>query len=284
MSFNVLNIIFVFFFFLSSALFSMKADADYNYFLKDKERPKLTQELFKKYVKPQLKGMLTEFFLVLRKANPVQYEIITLRNQIMDINLAWKNWLSLCPKMSEECEAPLLGVYQLLHKLDFILNDTLLSKIKLKGLKDQSDIDATLLLMRDLDKVTLESYALSHQMEELLITINTGYYYNKSHPDLSPILHSMLLSSEFIMTSQIDSLYRKEIEYIWEGFFKQIERRLIIEDDQTFLFNGLGDLNMAWNGFHMRMAKSSLHIDKEIVNLIELMHNRWNAILRYILE
>ena len=270
--------------FLSLLCLCMNAEANYNYFRYDREKPKLSQELFIRYVKPQLKGMLAEFFLDLKKANPVQNEIITLRNQILDINLAWHNWLLLCPKMSEECETPLLGVYQLLHQLDFVLNNALSSKIKLKGLKTQSDIDATLLLMRDLDKVTLESYGLSHQMEELLITINTGYYYNKSHPDLSPVLHSMLLSSEFIMTSQTDSLYRKEVEFIWESFFKQIERRLIIENDQPFLLNSLGDLNVAWNGFHMRMAKSSLQIDKEIVNLIELMHNRWNAILRYILE
>ncbi|HAZ14423.1 MAG: hypothetical protein A2X86_19525 [Bdellovibrionales bacterium GWA2_49_15] len=270
--------------FIFTTLFCMRAEAEYNYFRSDKEKQKLTKELFIRFLKPHLKGMLAEFFLILKKANPVQQEIITLRNQILEINLAWHNWLILCPKMSEECEAPLLGVYQLLHQLDFMLNDALSNKVKLKGLQAQSDIDATLMLMRDLDKVTLESYALSHQMEELLITINTGYYYNKSHPDLSPILHSMLISSEFIMTSQIESLYRKDIEYLWEVFFKQIERRLIIDNDHTFLLNGLGDLNVAWNGFHMRMAKSSLHIDKEIVNLIELMHNRWNVILRYILE
>gem|GEM_PF-5455021 len=244
----------------------------------------VTQEQFGRYVNPQLKNMLTEFFYALKKNNSVQEDITQMRNQILELNLLWKKYKNICPKMSEECDLPLIEVYQQLRKIDFSLSEIQLKKIKLKGHKNQADVDTSLQLIADINSIAHTAYQLTHQMEELIATINTGYYYNKPHPDLFPALHKMLISSEFIMTSQVDLSFRKEIEFIWENFFKIVEQKMLLEGDARFFNSNYEDLNMVWNSFHMRMSKSSLPVDREIVVLFEQMHNRWNGILRTMLD
>jgi len=228
--------------------------------------------------------MLQEFFHIIRKLNPQQNEVINIKTKILDINLAWNEWIKECLRPSQECEAPIHEIYKNARSLDYEINFALKEKISFKEAQTDTDIEMTLALLTELNELSNRSYEFLHHLEELMITLNTSFYFdNTFQKKLAPLLHNMLFTSEMLLVSQVDAQYRPVFDFIWENFFKEVEKDMIIEKNQKILMNDLEDLNIAWNTFHMRTTKSNLDFDQNLAKIITIMHNRWNSILKIIL-
>jgi hypothetical protein len=280
-----MNISYLHLFLVLNIFFNSPAKAGYSYFHSKKEDMQLTRESFIRYVRPQSRSIVQEYYHLLKKLDPVHANLIQTKNLISDIRNNWSDWERSCFKMNPECEKSLKVIYQQNYKLELLLFAITDKGINLKQAYEQNKLDSFLMLSGSLDKIRRLNYQLLHSLEETLITSQTSYErYNSTRSIFNKHIHEMGLASEIIITSQVSKSYKKDFDFIWVSFISKLDRYIVKKKNLKFLLSNLEDLNISWNAFHMKMAKGNKGLPKAQVKLIGIMHNRWNSILKMILR
>jgi len=259
--------------------------ANYSYFHFKKSDVLLTRESFFRWVRPQSRSIVQEYYHLLKKLDPVHANLIQIKNLISEIRQKWTKWEQSCFTMNPQCEKDLKEIYDKNHRLESLLFNVTDKGINYVSAYNNNKIDSFLILSGALDKIRRLNYELLHSLEEALITSQTSYErYSSPKSKFNGLLHEMGLASEIIITSQVSKSYKKEFDFLWVSFISKLDRYVIKEKNMKFLINRLEDLNISWNSFHMKMAKGNKGLPLPLVKLIAIMHNRWNSILKIILR
>ncbi len=265
------------FLFLFLSNFSSFAQVKTSYYPYLEKPVYLSDHSFNRYIMPQLKAISQEYFHILRKLNPVHSETINLYNKVLSLSRKMKGINKVCQESVDECEKIFKESYQISRSLDQEI-----TKLQAKYLK--VELSTELEFASSLDKVSLQNYVLLHKIEEHLLTLKTtfySYYFGKS--EFQPIVHRILLDTEFMLTQMLEGTLREVFDSVWNGFFEEVNEKLIYEGDKIYLLKRLEELNLSWNTFHMKMTKGNHNIPTPLIKLIKVMHNRWNSILKVIL-
>lgn len=263
--------------------FCSAANANYQFYNFDAKKFTVSDSSYRRYIIPQLKSLLKEYYHILEKIDPLQKEVITVKAQTIKMSQAWSKIKKTCLDITPECTDGLRDIYHLSRDLDQNLSTYLSEKMVFPS--DNLKVDSTLKLHGSLDKLFNLNYKNLHAMEEYLITFDTPLFpYNKIHRHLGQNLHLMNLTCEFAMTGKLIPEIQEEFDFAWTHFFKIVEDHLLANRGQKFLLNRLGELNMSWNAFSMRMTKGNLKVPSDVSKIVKLMHNRWNSILKIILK
>ena len=75
-----------------------------------------------------------------------------------------------------------------------------------------------------------------------------------------------------------------EFYFLFANFIKNLEKQIIREKNKNYFLDRLGELNIAWNSFHMKMVKGHYKLPKKQAQIIIVMHNRWNSLLKLLLK
>jgi len=238
----------------------------------------LSDRNFNVYIMPQLRAISQEYFHILRKLNPIHSETINLYKKVLSLAQKMEGINQICQESNDKCENVFKGAYSITRSIDKEVN-TLQSKyIKV-------ELPPELGLISSLDKISLKIYVLLHKIEEHLLTLKTNftsYYFGKS--EFHPLIHSILLDSEFMLTQMLEGNLKDVFYSVWIGFINEINQHLIYKRDKIFLIKRLEELNLTWNTFHMKMTKGNYNIPSPLIKQIKVMHNRWNSILKVILR
>ncbi len=261
------------------------ANAGYSYFHFKKSDVLLTKESFLRYVRPQSRSIVQEYYHLLKKLDPIHANLIQIKNLISDIRVDWKSWEQSCFTMNPKCEKNLRSIYQKNYKLETLLFNVTDKGVNLFSAYKEKKMDSFLMLSGELDKIRRLNYELLHSLEEALITSQTSYErFSSPKSRFNRLLHEMGLASESIITSQVNKAYKKEFEFLWVSYISKLDKYIIKEKNMNFLIQRLEDLNISWNSFHMKMAKGNKGLPLPLIKLISIMHNRWNTILKMILR
>jgi hypothetical protein len=265
---------FIFILFQSHLVLAQVRSSYYPY----EDKPiQLADRSYERYIIPQLKALSQEYFLILKKLNPIHSETIDLYQKMVELSHHMNDLNKQCQESSDLCLDVFKKAYHQTRSLD-----SEISKLQAKYLKIEESMQ--LEFISSLDKLSLQNYKLIHKIEEHLITLKTSfasYYYGKS--DFQPIIHKMLLSTEFMLTQMLKGTLKDDFDAVWGGFFKEVNQRLIYERDKVFLIKRLEELNLTWNTFHMKMTKGNHNIPAPLIKQIKVMHNRWNSCLKVVL-
>jgi hypothetical protein len=255
------------------------------YYLYGKEQLNLNDVSFRRYALPQLKAMTQEFYHILRKLHPLHDDLIKQKSHLNRMSETYQDFQENCPEVSPDCLDRLKGLYLQSRRFDQMALDLQERKISFNKVKDQEKVNALLTLTGTIDKMANQNYRLMHKIEEYLITTNTTYFpYFDGKKEIYPILNKMKLSSELNMTILLEPKYRKEFDFVRAHFFRQIEFRVVSKKDKKYFLKRLEELNIAWNTFHMKMTKGSNPLPRSLTKFIKIMHNRWNSVLKIILN
>ena len=259
------------------------AMANYQYFKFDASKATVSDSSYRRYILPQLKSLLKEYYHILEKVDPLQKEVIKVKSQTVAMRTEWEKTKDSCLEISEACTKGLREIYHLSRQLDKNLSTYLSEKMTFP--KESMKVDSTLKLHGSLDRLYNLNYKNLHAIEEYLITFGTPLFpFNRIHKNLGQDLHAMNLTCELAMTGKLIPEIQNEFDFIWNHFFKTIEDHLLANRGQKYFLERLGELNMSWNSFSMKMTKGNLKVPKEVSNIVKLMHNRWNSILKIILK
>lgn len=271
-----MRIAFLLLFLLNSSASLAQVKTSYYPYLK---RPiLLSDRSFNVYIIPQLRAISQEYFHLLRKLNPVHSETINLYKKVLSLARKMEGINQICQESNNRCEEVFKKAYKITRSLDKDVN-TLQSKYIKVEYPPELDF------VSSLDKMSLQIYILLHKIEENLLTLKTSftsYYFGKS--EFQPLIHRMLLDSEFMLTQMLEGSLKDVFDSVWTGDINEINQHLIYQKDKIFLLKRLEELNLTWNTFHMKMTKGNYNIPTPLIKLIKVMHNRWNSILKVILR
>ena len=245
----------------------------------------ITEESFRRIIRPELQLIVREYYSVLKQIIPFCDELIQIKQILLSLNTDWSIWVKKCQLIDYECTVDLRTFYKKTRDLDQVIFNIQKSELSFSKSKNEHDIDSMIYSTYALTQISNNNYYLMHFMEQFLITSNTTYFRNLTNSELFiPILNRMLLTSEMMITEQIDPSYRKEFEFIWNDFIRTAERYIVLSGDKEFFMKRLEDYNIAWNDFHMRTVKSNIDLPINAQKIISHIHGRWNSILKYLIK
>ena len=242
---------------------------------------------YNRYVRPQLRNIISDFSHIMKKVEPAEQDLITIRNKTQKLNDIWANWTMKCTRSyQDDCHKILRSLYKEARSLDTTIVTFQNQRLRIKNFSEKKLLlDTVLHLTSSLDKISSLNYTLLHFTEETLMTNETNYHAaSLAKGQFTRILHQMLVSSELIIVALIPSDFRMVFDKVWYSYIKPIERQIVHANNPKYLLEHLGDLNMAWNDFHMKVAKSDIQLTKQELQTVQIMHNRWNSILKVLLR
>ena len=264
--------------------------ADYPVYHISKNKLKINRDSFFRYIKPQAKNIVQDYFYVLKNMGEHHQELISFRHEINQLKVNWNKVNITCPTiLTKDCFVGLKKLYTRSKKLDKMLISFEYKRSRNKDDPEKDlyghQLDSILVLNSIIFELSNMTYTLNHYLEELIILTKTPYaIYHNAREKIPPLLHQLLLKSEMAMTYTIDSQFREEFDAVWTHFIKNIEQQITFRSNSKYLLNRLAELNLAWNSFHMKVAKGNVKLDKKLLKMVQTMHSRWNSILKIVLR
>lgn len=256
-----------------------------SYFLYDDKKIKIDPRSFSRYVLPQLRALTQEFYHILKKLNPIHDSTIKLYEQLSKNERMFKTFRKDCRQINESCYDMLKELYMQTRKTDRLILGPQNNLMSLSNVNNTQELEGLLHLISGLGEMANQNYRLMHALEEYILTANTIFFpYYDGRSLIEPTLHKMLLSSELMLTQQLETKLRRDFHAAWMHFFKEVDQKILYEKDKVYMVKRLEELNLAWNTFHMKMTKGNHNLPKNIVSLIKIMHNRWNSCLKIVLR
>lgn len=265
--------------------FSFPIFGNYSYFHFQDKNIHLEDSTFRRYIRPQVRSIVSEYYHLLKKKHSLLGEMVQVKNYILTMLVDWEEEKDICPAKLDSCHERVRTFFHTARKLQIKLN-----QIHGLGFKDllqknkERDIESALSLQKTIDDISIRNYKLLHYLEELLITVDTDHAPNRFHRQkIRPLLNEMLVLGEIGITSLLPSPFRQDFDFIFTNYMKLLEKYVILNRDKKYLINNLEQLNIAWNGFHMKMTKGNTKLDRSYLQIISIMHNRWNSVLKLIM-
>lgn len=253
------------------------------YFLYSKEKVDLKDRSFKRYIIPQLRAITQEYFFILKKLHPIHNSTNKLYVQISNAERTFKSFNQECTQINQDCLVTLKGLYLQTRKLDRLIMEPQSYKLSDLDSKSSHEIESVLDMFQSLGAMYNVNYLLMHTIEEYILTSNTSFFpYYDGRAIIEPSIHKMFISSELMLTQMLEGELKDDFHAVWMQFFREIDDKILYQKDKIFLLRRLEEMNIAWNTFHMKMTKGNHNLPKEIINLIKIMHNRWNSCLKII--
>tara|TARA_R110002072_G_scaffold534_6_gene3902 strand:- start:79248 stop:79946 length:699 start_codon:yes stop_codon:yes gene_type:complete len=230
---------------------------------------------------PQMRAIRQEFYLFLKKLNPYSDNLVEIKRQSLRVHEAFNEFKESCSEGREDCFQKMQNTYSKSKKLDLLILDLNLNKIKFNW----KDMNKQTELIGLLDTLMSKNYSLLHSLEEFLITYQTTYFpYVDNESRFGKKVYDIKFAGELILTVMFSGKLRNDIDSVLNQFFLVTERIMSSKDGPKLMANRLEELNIAWNTFHMVMTKGNHNLPKSLINTIKIMHNRWNSILKIALK
>lgn len=256
-----------------------------NYFSYDNKVIDCSDFEFRNYVLPQVKNIISEFYLFLRKVDPINNDLVNLKLEIQSLFYTWDDLSNLCAKDQIKCNLELSSFYKQAGVVDRKIT-ALQSQQLLSGSIDNFMIDNRLFLTHTLYELANLNYRLVHKIERLMVktSANNENISAELRFELQPVIQEMKLTSELMLASLMGEELRDNINFVYMNFIKLLEDFVVRKNNKDYLVSQLEATNIAWNTFHMKMTKGLRSVAPSNMNLITTMHNRWVGILKVVLD
>lgn len=258
--------------------------AQYSFYAIKKSDIKMSNESFRRYARPQLKSIINEYFHVLKKVSPESSPIISLRRNLYQLYLESVELTKSCDqvelKENEKCETQIKDFSRKLKLYESKLY-TELSNFKI--ITDR--IDDSIAFHSLMKNLVLSNAQVNHYYDEFKMLRGTDFQrYSKMPFQIEKIIYDSMEIVDLRIHTLVPFKYRVEFDNVWSSFVKVLEQRILTPNDKNYLLENLERLNIDWNSFHKNMTKGNYDIPLTKVKVTNIMHNRWNSVLKLILR
>ena len=238
----------------------------------------VSPESFRRYIRPQIKSIIQEYYSILVKTGPHQEDLINLRRQIFTL------WALI---EDEKNQTPHPAIFsEIYHKIKSV--DLLILKIWPRFFREDihalTNVYATL-LSRPLDLIASLAYQSGHYLEGLLAFPPSPEEIPATLAQLQQnFIYPMLLQAESILTVELDKELQENFDGVFRGFIYPLEKYLLTDQDRDYLLSRISELNIAWHSFHTKMVSHDYHLSTNTITTLATIRNRWNSILKLIVN
>ena len=243
---------------------------------------------YARYIRPQLKAIVSDYYSLLRELHPIFASVADLKLGLAQVSNDALYWDINCKTNSDDnCHQFLKQVHRNLVGLELLI-------LKLKKTPylfnevDSMPLDVDALLMVDnyANQMYGSTIQLINWLEIMLLSYQTGHSKKISDQmiNLKSTVHSLNINFDFITFQGTSGKFRDNFKFVYMNFIREIEQKILANDKKDLLQSNLETLNISWNTFHMKMTKSNLPTPNKTQNAIKNLHNRWNSILKVVIE
>jgi hypothetical protein len=235
---------------------------------------------FNRYIRPQLNSITQDYYTLLMLLNP------ELKN-IKSSYYKYKHLHSLAITMTRKCSIKsnldcIKNIEEILDDLSSILNLNLKS-IKLSDKKHINGQDI-------LTAYTLDQKYKEHLFQTIFNIKDYLFFYraNMIQPHRVEEIQDLLIESINLFNlsalQATDSRFRAKFTSYWNDFIKPVNNMILPKNDQNLFLKKLNEFNLRWNELNIQLTKRNKPIPKQVSTLLNIMHNRWNRILKVTLR
>jgi len=245
----------------------------------------VSPESFRRYIRPQIKSIIQEYYSVLAKTGPHQESLINLRRQIFAL------WVqidevrqTLAPHQAPPASSAhlLAELYQKTKQIEFTVLRLWPTLFKAEG-PSLTNTYATL-LARPLDLIASDAYRLGHTLEKLMAFAPVTTLSDELTNLQQNFVYPMLLQAESILTIELPKELQENFDGVFRGFIYPLEKYLLTEQDRDYLLSRITELNMAWHSFHTKMVSHDYRLPPNSYTTMATIRNRWNSIMKLIVN
>lgn len=229
---------------------------------------------YRRYVRPQLKSISTDYQTLVFLLNPHLEKFKESYRIIRDIYAKKESIEKDCHEnfMNEEC-------YKIIEFINNKSKGLILSNYSIKDIKIKN-VDEKFFhynLFQNYQNLALSYKLITDKLvfQKNYIDFNVFDYrelINKT-TELYSVFNLFILKSSFKPT-------RSEFTSYWIGFIKPVFEHILVENNLEYFKNNITKFNVNWNILNVKLTKRNIPISKQIKTLLNIMHNRWNNILK----
>ena len=263
---------------------SLKVNA-YTFLYCDHEVLNLDNTMLERYIKPQLKAMVSEYYQTLTSLHPLNSQLISVKELTQKARGEWKHWNHRCTTWNASCIKDLKKIKKLQKDLEVQTTSLQKQVFDKSFFTSQFFTDSLFLLSSDLDELSMLNYKTIDAMDLIpILAIDSNIPSQGKIDFIESQLSNMQLLSEKIFTQLLPKNLKRQYSELWFFFIKELERYLALNKSDAFFLNKLEFLNQNWNTFHMLLSKHIVQAPQSTINTLSIMHNRWNSILKVLLK
>ena len=243
----------------------------------------VSPESFRRYIRPQIKSIIQEYYSILVKTGPHQEDLINLRRQIFALWAKVEDEKNLALKQASDPAKTLPTIY---HKVKDI--DLWILKIWPRLFREDAhaltNVYATL-LARPLDLIASSAYRSGHYLENLMAFTPPSSEWAATLVNFQQtFVYPMLLQAESILTVELDKELQENFDSVFRSFIYPLEKYLLTDQDHDYLLSRVAELNIAWHSFHTKMVSHDYHLTMNTITTLATIRNRWNSIMKLIVN
>jgi hypothetical protein len=240
----------------------------------------LTDYKYNQYVRPQFKSLLQDYHALLLTLNP-EFRIFKISfsqtKELLKYQIELPNQCNLTE--TQKCVQNLQRIKALLvelkneatAKLDLTNKEYLLIDEKFKALKFYNQYK---------NQITK---SLSH-VEDVLVEATLTKSKNFS---LKTVKHEINLTFTYfylMIGLASDNRFTMEFDNFWMYFMLPIYRYILVENDREYFITNINELNTRINALTQILTKGNKEVSVQVKTQINVMHNRWNSVLKTVLN
>ena len=239
----------------------------------------LNKYKFSRYVKPQLKSILNEYTSLFISLNENLTPFKSVLHFYRDLALPLNKIKSLCKRLDNDtCQLHLIGLNT---KLKEHLNS--IDQIEFVLAKDQS-LNQYLIGLGLLEEFKLHLLSTFLRIDGHIVEYRIRGQSTLSADTINHWITQLDFSLNMFLLSQADERIQNSLTAFWVDFIIPVNQIILPEDDMDFFKSKLTELNIRWNELHMLLTKKNILVSKHSNTLLNIMHNRWNNILKVTLK
>tara|TARA_B100001971_G_scaffold61895_1_gene56893 strand:+ start:94810 stop:95610 length:801 start_codon:yes stop_codon:yes gene_type:complete len=238
------------------------------------EQISLSDYEFRRYVRPQLRSISQDYQTLLFALNPHLKDFKGSFNSVRKLFILKNDLQTNCDEnfINPKC-------YQVIEEMSSITKDLINAKVSMKNL-EMPTIDELVyielyyeLYQNKMLKLytSLQNLKFQHDILEFFIfdKLKVINQINIAYTELNLLLLNVSMKE-----------VRSELVTYWNGFIKPVTEYIIVENRMTYFKNNITKLNVNWNLLNVKLTKRNIPISKQVKTLLNIMHNRWNNILK----
>ena len=237
---------------------------------------KMSDLNFYRYAQPQLKNLTAEFFLVLKKLNENHASFIFLQKSLTThIHQLEKckdlNYCAAIDRITRDLNIFEKELWQIQNNLAEL------------SLKNNSEYDKVSKSSIHTQEMLAKVYHLKAKLD-IFLALNKIEKSSQVQFQLLQQLKVLELMAQDGSTSLVPSNYQDDFNFINENFIRVIQKHVVLGNDKKFLLGRFRELDNNWNSFHLKVDREVQNFPKETLQIVKIMHRRWNSVLKIILR
>lgn len=242
----------------------------------------LTSSEFIRYVKPQLLNISQDYQTLIGLLNPELKPYKSIFSQYHSLKTHDENFKDRCNiKDDLKCSKHLIRILKSLKKILTTLDTGHVPEdLKNYGFNGVLDSFGHFQSFRnELFDIYLQvfNYSFFYNANIRFKSSDSSFY----TPELitKRIEQSYNKFNIFLVTSS-DKRFKEAFFSYWNSFIKPITRVVLTHNDKNYFLRNLNDYNLRWNILNIELTKRNKPISKQVHTLLNVMHRRWNRILK----